>query len=808
MLPDRKLGLALGLLSFVILSYQVTQVRVFAYALNPLLVYSAISITMLGFGGASTALALSPRLRALPLRPALAASCIAVAISGLIANILFAATSASMTPQSDVLGAVTLRQFGVIALCTLPYVFGGLVVALMLSRRVEGVGRLYFFNLVGSGIGCFAVSFLLNPLGAERLILALLATAALVGALLAGGAAPRLRMGGYLVSIAFVASMPWAETLLPLEPDSTDQHAVIADAYRRAGRAEPVRDYASWDPVARVEIHSWPGEYALLPHPVPFKFLTQDGGAGTLLVGFDVDPLRGDNMFRGGATGLPFHLRPGSDVLIIGVGGTGDVKAAQHFGAKHITAVEINASTVHAMTHTFGDFLGHPLTQPNVDVVVGDGRSYVRRTDKRFDVISIPGVDTFTLQSSGSFVFAEEYLYTREAFGDYLRALRPDGLLSILRFAHEPIRLTLLGSRALADLGVERPDKHVVVLDKGTLKLTLIKRSPWTPAELERLDRIVEESPRRLSGLSLFVMDTFFKPGALEYLYAPHKPNAHPLYGAIMKKVGEGTFPAITLPTDDRPYYFSAEWVKFFRGVPTAKPVQDMLGGYARFMGIVIALSLLAIALPVLVMRRGGHGVRRTFGTVVYFFALGFCFMFLEIGLIQKTTIVVEHPAYSVAVVLAGLLISSGIGSLSSERLGWTVGKNVAVAAVAIAVIGTTYAFTLDGIFHAMLGLPFVARMLGVALVIAPLGIAMGMLFPSGLRALGKDAGGLVPWAIAANGLASVIGSVLSLPFAVMFGFTALLLGGVALYTLGCLAFPLLAPPSDGPPIDRQPATS
>jgi hypothetical protein len=175
---------------------------------------------------------------------------------------------------------------------------------------------------------------------------------------------------------------------------------------------------------------------------------------------------------------------------------------------------------------------------------------------------------------------------------------------------------------------------------------------------------------------------------------------------------------------------------------------------------------------------------------MVYFFALGFCFMFLEIGLIQKAILVVEHPAYSIAVVLASLLGATAIGSLLSQRLRWPLGRIVLAAAGGIALVGGTYAVALNPMLHALLPLPFGVRMALLVAIITPLGVPLGMLFPTGLRRLGAGPGEpLVPWAVAVNGFASVIGSLLSLPFAILFGFTALFACGVGAYLVGCLAF-------------------
>jgi len=794
---ERALGIGLGLTSFVVLSYQVTQLRVFAYAMNPVLVYSVITMTMLGFGAASTAVALSPRLRSLPLRPLVAACCVALALSGLVAAVAVAQLAPDLIFGSGRLGRFLLAIVGIVVLSTLPYIAGGLVVTLVLTHGHSRAGRLYFFNLLGSGLGCFTVMLALRPLGAERLTVALLVLAALGGALLAPRDNRRLRQVALLVGAALAVAIPWAPRLIALEPDPTDQHGMMAQAYRQAGGGEPVREHAAWDPVARVEVHAWPEQRAKLPAPTPFKILTQDGGAASLLLAVDKDPEKGAHIFGNTAYGIAFKLRPAATVLVIGAGGTPDVQAALLHGARHVTAVEINASTVAAMTGPFADFLGRPLARDEVEVVVADGRSYVRGTERRFDVIQVSGADTLTLQSSGAAVLAEDYLYTEEAFADYLSALSDRGMLALLRFAHEPFRLSVTAVKVLRELGATEPERHVVILSHRQLHATLVKRTPWTADELGTLDAFVAQSAQTNRGLELLAFDIFdFGLSApLRYSYAPHRPNASPSYAALFAEVRQGGLPDIVLPTDDRPYYLAAEWMSYLEGRPVPPQLGDMFDAYVGYISVVVLLALGAVLLPPLVLRFRGQGrpsLRLSAGTLVYFTVLGFCYMFLEIGFIQKAAIVVEHPAYAVAVVLASLLVASSFGSLASQHLRLSLRRLVLVAVGGIVLFGGIYALWLNDIFRALMPVSFGWRMAAVALLIAPLGAAMGMLFPTGLRLVGRSgeaASPLVAWAIASNGFASVLGSVLSFPFTALYGFSALFGWGVAIYLAGALAF-------------------
>ncbi|MBI5481512.1 MAG: hypothetical protein HY906_21825 [Deltaproteobacteria bacterium] len=795
---DRRLGLGLLLVSFVVLSYEVTQLRVFAYSLDPVLVLTGVSITMLGFGLASTFLSLSARLGRLPLRPLLAAACLALALSGLVANLVFAAASPGIGLHRSLAGTLTVTTLAVVLLCTLPYACGGLVVALVLSRRSAASGRLYFVNLLGSGLGCFVVSFGLRPLGAERLILLLLALAALCGAWLASGDARRLRAGCLAVGLLLAVAVPLAPRLLRFEADAGDQHAAMVAAYRQVAGVEPVREFAAWDPVARVEVHSWPGQQAFAPAPIPFKMLTQDGGAASVLLGVDADPARGARLFGASLYTAALQLRPRARVLVIGAGGGPDVQAALHHGAKAITAVEINAATVETVRTRFADFLGRPYQRPGVEAVLADGRSFVRRTRERYDVIQMSGVDTLTLQSSGSFVLAEEYLYTVDAFEDYLRALEDDGLLSIIRFGREPVRLAALAAAALRRRGALHPEQHVVVLAQSLANLVLVKRSPFTPAEIQKIDFAVSLSATANRGITVPAYDVLgIHLGApLARAYAPHAPPADPkVHEYLRGTLASATAPVAT-PTDDRPYYFIAEWMGYFKGEARG-PMTPVVGLYVRFVGILCGVALLLILLPPALRRWPEVRPARAISTLAYFFGLGFCYMFLEIGLIQKAVIVVEHPAYSVAVVLAALLVSSAVGSLASQRLRLSPRALAVGTGAVIAVIGVGYALCLGPLFRAIMPLPFALRMALVALLVVPLGLPMGVLFPLGLRRLGAGAERLLPWAIATNGFASVLGSVLSVPFAVLWGFTALFGFGAGAYLLGSLAFLGLPPPRE-----------
>ena len=154
----------------------------------------------------------------------------------------------------------------------------------------------------------------------------------------------------------------------------------------------------------------------------------------------------------------------------------------------------------------------------------------------------------------------------------------------------------------------------------------------------------------------------------------------------------------------------------------------------------------------------------RSRGTVrlrvlLYFLALGLGYLFVEMALIQRLVFFLADPIYAVAVVLAGLLFVSGLGSAFAARQlrkGISATWLACLAAIVVTVTGTVYALGLHTLLTPLLSWPLSARMALAFTVILPFA-AMGMPFPLVLRQLGQTRAELLPWAWAINGCASVV---------------------------------------------------
>jgi hypothetical protein len=250
--------------------------------------------------------------------------------------------------------------------------------------------------------------------------------------------------------------------------------------------------------------------------------------------------------------------------------------------------------------------------------------------------------------------------------------------------------------------------------------------------------------------------------------------------------------------TDDRPYFFH-----FFKW----SALQEMMGlrsqggaglvewGYliliATLAQATIAAALL-ILLPLSLIRPGWHpGSGRWMGG--YFLLLGFAFLFVEMAFIQKFILFLSHPLYAVAVVLTGFLLFAGAGSACSAQLArQAVARRrspltpVIAAIVAIALV---YLLLLPFLFARFAGLADPAK-IGISLsLIAPLAFFMGMPFPIGLSRVAGVAAPFVPWAWGINGFASVVSASLATLLAVEFGFTAVIVLALLLYSMAGLVF-------------------
>jgi hypothetical protein len=365
---------------------------------------------------------------------------------------------------------------------------------------------------------------------------------------------------------------------------------------------------------------------------------------------------------------------------------------------------------------------------------------------------------------------SENYLYTTEAMRAYYDHLSDNGILVVLRWEMDIPRLT---SNAVATLGANEAKQRVVVLMEKQANpndypqmLFMLRKQPFTT------DQMAEMRSKWTQANAIIMPDGTAPPGLKEVLAGS---KTLPQYDAESTRFVGAVW-------DDSPFYFAIEKPWRMPGAIAERMLKWLLGPSVGM------LALFAVFGMPKRRHNGEDAARRRraypayIGSLVYFAALGFGFIAVELALLQHLTLLVGHPIYTLSVLLFTLLAFGGIGASLSSR--WSMWK----ACAAVAIIGTIEALALPKLVPALLWLPLWGRIVVAIILIAPLGLAMGMPFPRGLKQTGEGSLPAPPFYWGLNGIMSVIGSVTTVFVALMFGFQAAMLMGSACYVLAALA--------------------
>jgi predicted membrane-bound spermidine synthase len=634
----------------------------------------------------------------------------------------------------------------------IPFFLAGMALSIVFALHRAEVSSLYFADLLGAALGAVLVTFLLHWLGGEVALLTGAIAPAVAALLLAtdkkelSSSSPQsLRVLAFIAVLVTIGS-----TIAAIKFDILRVVAGTTKAMRRQMDAAPQAriTQTGWNAYSRIDAvegidHS---ELARL-------FIDSDAWTGVR----DWDGrIESAKDLKDSYRALPFRLVPNAEVLIIGPGGGPDVVAALASGARKVTAVELNPLMLKFVRH-YGPRAANLYDRPDVEAVLSEGRNFISRSDRKFDIILLGFVDSWASVASGGLSLSENYLYTAEAFHAYYDHLTDNGMLVILRWDSDVPRLV---SNSVVNLGWEAASKSIVTLmekntsgDNPAQMLFMLRKRPFTNEEITEIKE------------KWSLADPLIMPGG------PNPPLIGDLLtGKITLAKYEEQSPRLVGPVmDDSPFYFAIE-----RPFGMPKSIADTL---LRWL---LAPSLGLLLLFALFGRPRETAAGPYAGSVIYFAALGFGFISVELALLQNLILLVGHPIFTLSVLLFTLLAMGGIGSAINQRVPlWA-------ACIAVAVIGGIEALVLPKIVPMLLWLPLWARIACAIVVIAPLGLVMGMPFPGGLR----RTGGSLPeppfyWGL--NGIMSVVGSIATVFVALMFGFQAAMLMGVACYVVAAL---------------------
>jgi spermidine synthase len=695
-------------------------------------------------------------------------------------------------------------------LAALPFFTGGVVIALAVTRLQRQIGLVYASDLVGAAAGCLILLPLMNLLGAPGVVL----SAALLGAIAAVIFAPAARRLRTAALAGVVALGPWG-----VQSAGLTSFDVVDTKGHQGDRVL----FSKWNSFSRVAVYDrGHGDWSLSPRfegqRPETRFMDIDSAASTPILRGGGDPAEAAYL-RYDLTSLAFHLKSpesilarapevlrtssspqsppaGFTALVIGPGGGRDLLAALVFGVSRVDGVEINPIIARdVMLGRFREFSGGLYAHPKVRIAIDDGRSYVRRSRDRYDIIQASLVDTWAATAAGAYTLTENTLYTVEAFEDYLDTLTEHGIVTVSRWVFDGLRLVSLAQEACARRRWD-PSTRLAVVQHGRVANFMLKKSPFTEAEIQRLAEVAE---------------------ALEFtvLYAPGRPPASQA-ASLRLQGSEGTdvapgdadlpndyarliltpdrdafhaaYPLDVRPTfDDRPFFFHTTKLEHQAQLAFGKGALfgNGLSALLSLMGISALLVLIFVLGPLALTSSSLLAGSSWPVWLAYFGCLGAGFMLIEVAILQQFVLLLGHPVYSLTVTLFSLLLGTGLGSFLSRRIPEARLRSRLVMALATAVLLSIVAVVLfPALIRTAVGAPLALRILMAVCLLLPVGIVLGVPLPSGVRLLSAQRSQLVPWAWGMNGALSVFGATFAVFLAMNWGFSATLLAGAGVYAL------------------------
>jgi spermidine synthase len=799
--------IAIALMSAAVLAYEVLLMALFSLIQWHHFAYLVVSIALLGFGASGSLLVfVAPRMTG-HFRGFAASQASLFALTALLGFVL--AQRLSFNPEELIWDHDHWIRLGlVILLLTLPFFFAANLIGMALIEFRNRLSQVYAADLLGAGIGALGIIgilFLLSP--SQALVLV-----SMLGVIAAGVVWIECR-GRAWPALAVLAAALLGLYQLPaswIEP-SISPYKELSQILRIPGtrvietRSSPLGVLSVVESPA-LPLRHVPGlSLNAAAEPPPQLGLFTDAGGMTAITRYRGN--REELAYLDATTSaLPYHLAQPRKVLVLGAGGGADVLQAIYHQVGHVDAVEINPQLVDLVRNRFAEFSGRLYQHERVNLHVAEARGFLQQAADRYDLIQVPMLDSFASSAGGLHGLNENYLYTIEALQQALSRLEDDGFIALTRWIKLPprdgLKLMATAIEALERAGVEDVSRQLLLIRSLQTSTLLIKNGVIDETDIERLQAFCKTR----------AFDTAYYPGMppiqanrynrLESAYFFDAAQA--LLGSNREQFLRDYKFSLQPASDDRPFHFHfAKW----RTLAELIELRHRGGGAlleTGYLTLVIALllgltlSLVFILLPLL-LARGARtstppairfGKLRILG---YFGALGLGFLLIEISFLQKFILLLHHPIYAAAVVLASFLVAAGFGSAFAQRFAGRLSTRrvSSYAILGIVVLGSAYLLLLGPLLQYAGGWPLAARILLSISLIAPLGFCMGMPFPLGLSSISIGAAPLIPWAWAINGCASVISAVLASLLAIHVGFNGVILLAMTCYLVAAASYPV-----------------
>jgi spermidine synthase len=782
-----KYNFGIFFISFSTLLFELSLTRVFSVTLWYHFGFLIISTALLGFGVSGVLLSIWKNFREYyPLDKTLGRIGVCLASSEIICFWLL--QKIPFDPFSLYTDKMQLLYMPLTYLIvSIPFFFAGLVLSFLFTRFPSKIHRLYAFDLAGGAFGCLAIIFTMSYFGGGGSVLFAAPIAAFAAILFFGRNSKFPSILAFLLLITTLLISLNADQLIPLH--------ITSNKRLSASKRKP--DLTKWNTFSRIDLFIDRSDFDSSKFSPTFVI---DQGTAATGLDFDMKPdvktvlakYPADTLY---GSCLAYLDRKNPDLLIIGSGCGIEVLDALHHGVHKVTAVEINPIINDVVLHNA--YWSDLFYQPQVELITGEGRSFVRSTNDKYDaILSVHTISNAAI-ASGALSLSENYVLTKEAFEEYYIHLKDSGLIYFTRPEFQLPRLFSTGREVLEEMGINNPAMHFFAF-------TYPESDFHVNSGRKSFFSVFVMSKNALTQQQVAKMNTFInlvKNPPPTVLYDPFSPSKN-IYDSILKAENLNAlyqnYPFEIAPTTDNQPFFNhhTRWPslslqsfkdifsqqKMGRMALEDKPIAEV--SLIILLAQVLVISALIIFLPLWRFSSRGLKVSNIFPFLFYFSGLGTGFILIEIVMIQLFNLLLGEPVYTFAIVLSALLLFTGVGAFVSGKYGLKPNWAIRISILALSALLLVASLFLPSLFRVAVGFSMPLRVILAILLIMPLGILLGIPFPAGIDILGRQAPALIPWAWGLNGFFTVIGSVAAIILSMMTGFQSVLWIAIAVYLI------------------------
>ena len=790
MRQNSKYNFGIFFISFSTLLFELSLTRVFSVTLWYHFGFLIISTALLGFGVSGVLLSLWKKMREdYPLDNTLGWISVCLAFSVIVCFWLLQQIPFDLfSLYADRMQLLYMPLTYLIV--SIPFFFAGLALSLLFTRFPSNIHRLYAFDLAGAASGCLAIIFTMSYFGGGGSVLFAAFFAAFAAMLFFGRRFKLFSSMAFLLLISTLFITWNADQFIPLH--------ITSNKRMSSSKRKPV--FTKWNTFSRIDLYVDRSDYDSSKFSP--TFIIDQGTAATGL-DFDLKPdvhtvlakYPADSLY---GSCLAYLDKKNPDLLIIGSGCGTQVLDALHHAVHKVTAVEINPVINDVVLHnTYWSDLFH---QPQVELVTGEGRNYVRSTKDKYDaIISVHTISNAAI-ASGALSLSENYVLTKEAFEDYYDHLKDSGIIYFTRPEFQLPRLFSTGREVLEKKGVTDPAMHFFAFTYPESAFSAFAgRKSFYSIFVMSKNALTRQ---QVAAMNAFINLTTDPPPLV--LYNPYT-RVKSIYDSVLTINNLAGFyqnyPFEIAPaTDNQPFFnhhtrWSSLSLQSFKDIFSQqkmgrmaledKPIAEV--SLIVLLVQVLIISALFILIPLSRFSSTGLQFKKIFPFLFYFSGLGIGFIFIEIVMIQLFSLLLGEPVYTFAIVLSALLLFTGAGAFISSKYKLKPIRTLRLSIIVLSALLLVASLILPSLLRVAIALSMPIRVILAILLIMPLGILLGIPFPAGIDIISRQAPSLIPWAWGVNGFFTVIGSVLAIILSMSTGFQSVLWIAIAIYLVSML---------------------